>query len=124
MAGRLARFGSDRLGPPTREIAADGPGSTLAVEALGVLLRTEGAAVLIALLAPARTPGERLALLAHPVDGPADPGGWLRELVEDPGEVWRSPWLRACAIRAARVRGVVDTMGLASGGGPPRPGRR
>ena len=114
LAGRLARHGSDLVGPPTTELASDGPGAALAAEALGVLLGRD-AAPLLALLEPGRTPAERLARLTRIPDGPDVPGGpdsWLRDLVEDPAERWRSPWLRACAIRAARLRGAAGSLDL------------
>ncbi len=111
VAGRLARHGSDVVGPPSTELAVGGPGAALASEALGVLLGREGTAV-VAVLEPGRTPAERLARLPALTDLPAGGEGWLRELVEDPADRWRSPWLCACAIRAARIRGVVRTMDL------------
>ena len=37
-----------------------------------------------------------------------DAGAILRDLVEDRGDVWRSTWVRTCAIRAANARGVAS----------------
>jgi hypothetical protein len=42
-----------------------------------------------------------------------DRGAVLRDLVEDPERAWRSPWLRACAIRAARRAGVLEGFDVA-----------
>jgi hypothetical protein len=33
-------------------------------------------------------------------------------LVEDPAGAWRSPWLRACALRAAQRLGVAGAMNI------------
>jgi hypothetical protein len=36
--------------------------------------------------------------------------GWLRVLVADEDDKWASAWLRACALYAARGRGVLDRL--------------
>ena len=36
--------------------------------------------------------------------------GWLRDLVADADGQWRSAWLRACAIHAAKARGVLGQV--------------
>ena len=36
----------------------------------------------------------------------------LRDLVEDADDRWRSTWLRACAVHAARARGVLQRIDL------------
>ena len=45
-------------------------------------------------------------------EAPGDAAGWLRDLVEDRHDDWRSPWLRACAIRAARLTGRLGGIDL------------
>jgi hypothetical protein len=116
----LARLGSARLGPVMVELGAGEPASTgrssgaLAVEALGVLLGTEQSRLVLALLQPDLSISERLGRLpeAFARDGLTDLYGWLRDLVEDPDGRWRSTWLRACAIHAARARGLLEGLDL------------
>ncbi len=56
---------------------------------------------------------ERLARLPATVgDVPSDLNGWLRDLIEDVDDRWRSPWLRANAIYAAKGRHVLDQFDL------------
>ena len=86
---------------------------------LEVLLGPDGAGPVLALLRPDLSIAERHLLL--PMESgeevPSDVAGWLRELVEDPRGTWRSSWLRACAVHAARARGLLETL-------DPRPGER
>ncbi len=93
------------------ELGEGGSIGALALEALDVLLsRTESRQV-IPLLRPALTVSERVHQLpaeARTRDGPKDLLGWLQDLAEDPPSHWRSVWLRACAIHAAKARGVLD----------------
>ena len=49
-------------------------------------------------------------LAAWTSDAPTELAKWLRDLVEDADDRWRSNWLRACAIHAANARGVLDEM--------------
>ena len=86
----------------------------MAVEALGVLLGPDARPV-------TRDPGpgacrRRIALarLSPCSDAPTGVDGWLRDLVEDPASAWRSAWLRACAIHAARGRGLLARIDLAA----------
>jgi hypothetical protein len=129
-ANRLARQGSARLGPVMVELTADGrvgaggsgdagaSGSAgglrgaLALEALDVVLGPEGSKSIVALLHPVLSIPERLSRLPTELadDGPSDLVGFLRDIVEDPRERWRSTWLRACAIHAAKARGLLEMM--------------
>jgi hypothetical protein len=112
-AGRLARYGAARLGPPMVELDAGGSSSSLAVEALQVLLAPSEAKQVLALLERDLPVAERLARLPPPAgDAPTDLVGWLRDLVEDVDDHWRSPWLRATAIHAAKARNVLDQFDL------------
>jgi hypothetical protein len=112
-AGRLARHGVTRLGPAMVELGAGGSSGSLALEALEVLLSPLEAKKVVPLLAPGLAVAERLDRLPAPAgDAPADLGGWLKDLVEDVDGHWRSTWLRACAIHAAKARGVLDQFDL------------
>jgi hypothetical protein len=121
----LARHGSARLGPVMIQLGGGGPSgaarsgaarsnSALAVEALGVILGAEQSALVLASAVPDRSTSERLASLAPASagDDPTDLAGWLRDLVEDPRDRWRSTWLRSCAIHAAQVGGLLDQLDL------------
>jgi hypothetical protein len=112
-AGRLARHGFARLGPPMVELGAGGSRSSLAVEALEVLLSPIEAKQVLALLQRDLPVAERLDRLPQPAsDAPTDLVGWLEALVEDRDGHWRSTWLRACAIHAAKARGLLDQFDL------------
>jgi hypothetical protein len=114
-AGRVARHGAARLGPVMVELHAGGPRGALALEALGVLLSSPESQLVLPLLQPDLPVTERLARLpAPPNDGPTDPVGWLRDLVEDADGHWDSTWLRACALYAAKARGLLDGLDLAA----------
>ena len=108
-ANRLARYGAEGLAPALVELGAGGPAGALAAEAVSVVLAEREARLVLALLLPGLSPADRLRQLPRP-GGPRDPNGWLRDLVEDRDRTWRSPWLRACAVHAARGRGVLDGM--------------
>ena len=120
----LARHGTTRLGPAVVELTTEGPlgarhaarrsNAALALEALAVLLGPDHATPLLALLEPDVSISERLRRLRgdNANDGPDDLTGWLRDLVEDLHDDWRSPWLRACAMHAASGRGLLDTFDL------------
>lgn len=120
----LARHGLTRLGPVMVELGVRGPlgerptsGSAnlpLAIEALGVVLGSERSGPVLALLQPNLTIAERLRRLpTEPSsDPPSDLEGRFRDLVEDPRGEWRSPWVRACAIHAARARALLDRLDL------------
>jgi hypothetical protein len=116
-AGRIARHGRDRLGPAIAGLAAGGPSTALAVEALEVGIGTEEAHLVVALLEPRLVPAQRLERLSPPEHNsaaPSDVEDWLRDLIEDLDQRWRSPWLRACAIHVASACGVLDRIDLAS----------
>jgi HEAT repeat protein len=116
----LARHGSARLGPVMVELVAGEPAGAgrssgaLALEALGVLIGTETSRLVLALLQPDLSISERLGRLPTGLagDGLTDLTGWQRDLVEDPDGQWRSTWLRACAIHAARARGLLEGLDL------------
>ena len=111
--GRLVVHGTERVGPPLRGVATGGRQAGLAVEAVEVALSPDEARTVLATVQPNLTPGERLARLpAHAAEAPGDADGWLRDLVEDRHDDWRSPWLRACAIRAARLTGRLGGIDL------------
>ena len=65
-AGRLARYGAARLGPPMVELDAGRPSSSLAVEALQVLLAPREVKQVLALLERDLPVAERLARLPIP----------------------------------------------------------
>ena len=66
---------------------------------------SDAAMAVVALVMPGIPPGERLVRLTE--RAPARPmvsaGTWLLEIASDQEGAWRSPWLRACAIRAIRI---------------------
>ena len=104
IGGLLARHGSARIGPALLELRTRQAGGALALEAVDVVLGPD-ARVALPLLAPDLPVAERLRRMPSPAEDRAmDLAGWLRDLVEDVDEAWRSPWLRACAIHAARGR--------------------
>jgi hypothetical protein len=89
------------------ELATGGPTGALALETLEVHLDA-ASRHLIPLLLPALPVAERLGRMPSPAaSDPTDVAGWLRDLVEDRDDAWRSPWLRACAIHAAVARGLL-----------------
>jgi hypothetical protein len=111
----VARHGRHRLGPAVVGLGSDGRRAALAAEALEVALGSTEARLVVPLLAPHLRPAERLARISPPgmaAVEPLDAEGWLRDLVEDPEDQWRSGWLRACAVRAARGRGVLDGIDI------------
>jgi hypothetical protein len=117
IAGRIARHGSEHLGPAITRVAAEGAGAALAVEAVEVAVGSDASRLLVPLLDPTLLPEHRLALLVPPgapAAGPDDAPGWLRDLVEDAEDHWRSAWLRACAIRVARAQGLLAGIDLAA----------
>ena len=112
-AGRLARYGVARLGPPMAELDVGGSSTPLAVEALEVLLSPIEAKQVLALLQRDLPVADRLARLPSPAgDAPSELVGWLRDLVEDADGHWRSTWLRATAIHAATGRRVLTLFDL------------
>jgi hypothetical protein len=70
-----------------------------------VLLPPSIAHPVVAILDSRLTPDERLRRLGRPGTVPADAAGWLEELVDDPLDEWRSPWLRECARHATGAGG-------------------
>jgi hypothetical protein len=112
VAGRLARHGRAALGPAMLALGGEDAERGMAMEAIGVLLAPEEARAVVAVVSPAGDPGGGRAHLPAPPGAPVDVAGWVRDLVEDRGGAWRSPWLRACAIRAARDRGELASLDL------------
>jgi hypothetical protein len=114
-AGRVARHGSARLGPVMVELHAGGPRGALALEALDVLLGPAESRLVLPLLNPDLAVSARLAQLPPPVgDTPTNLLDWIRDLVEDADGAWDSTWLRACALHAAKARGMLDRLDLAA----------
>jgi hypothetical protein len=113
---RLARHGTQALGPVLGGLEMEGQRSALAVEALGVALPADEAATVLTVVDPAPSDVDRLArmgALKDPAtDALTDASGWLGDIIDDPSDVWRSPWLRACAIHAAAARGILHAMNL------------
>lgn len=119
-SGRLAHHGWARFGPTLAGLSTDGPAGALAIEAVGVTLGHVERDLVLAVLQPGLSLRERLLRLggsggspaSAPTTGaePTDDSAWLRDMVEDPGGRWRAPWLRACAVHAAAVRGILDGM--------------
>ena len=103
-AALLARHGSARLGSALVELSAGGPNRALAREALEVVVGPAQARIILPVLDPESGPSTR----------PARVDGVLRDLVEDAEGHWRSSWLRACALHAARARGAVDEIDLSA----------
>jgi hypothetical protein len=108
IAARLElRHGRDELGPALARLRRDAGEAALAAESLEVALGRDGASEVLALLTPGLDPEARLRRL-RPESG-RDTGRafvrsaaeWLRDMVDDRDGVWRSSWLRGCAIRAA-----------------------
>ena len=98
--------GSDRLDPVLRSLSHVQPtDAALALEALGATLPRWDATVALALLRADAPHAEQLAGLV-PLDASDRPTDWLADLVDDPDDRWRSPWLRACALYTARVQGL------------------
>jgi hypothetical protein len=117
VASRIARHGRERLGPAIVGLAAGGPSAALAVEALEVGIGPAESRPVVALIDPRLTPSERLGRLMPPDRATADPRpaeDWLRDLVEDANQGWRSAWLRACAIHVAGARGLLGRFDLSS----------
>jgi hypothetical protein len=113
----VARHGRERLGPVVAGILAGDDSRPLALEALEVALGPPEAARLSPVVDHRDVPEVRLRrLLAATGARPADHGvdTLLADLVEDPGGEWRSPWVRACALRAAAGRELVPSLDLRS----------
>ena len=112
-AGLLAHYGSARLGSAMVELRAGGPSGALALEALEVLLTPADSRRVLPLLQPELSVSDRLNRLRTPSkDAPADLLGILRDIVADTGGDWRSAWLCACALHAAKGRNVLDRLDL------------
>ena len=115
VAGLVARHGRDRLGPVTAGLVSlEGP-APLAVEALEVALGAKDAARVMPVLDARPSAGVRLQRLIAATGAPtpeSDPDLILRDMVEDRADVWRSTWLRTCAIRAANARGIASSCDI------------
>ncbi len=110
--GVLARYGADRLGSAMTRIDGGGAEGALAVEAVEVTLGSAASRTVLPILEPDLSVTDRLARLGTPPDAPRDPNAALRDLIEDGDRRWRSTWVRACAIHAARARGRLDQIDL------------
>lgn len=118
VAALVARHGRDRLAPVTAGLlATDGP-APLAVEALDVLLGSAEAGKVTPVVDPGPSPADRLRRLRAATGAgvvESDPSAVLRDMVEDRGDVWRSAWVRACAVHAAVARGIAAGLDVAPG---------
>jgi hypothetical protein len=77
------------------------------------MLRSEESRLVLAVLAPDVPDADRLRrLVGSDRPPPAGLEATLMDLVEDRDGVWRSPWLRACAIDAAVGLGRLAGMDL------------
>jgi len=119
LAALLARYGRERLAPVTAVLMHANRPAPLAIEALEVVLGATAAARLMPVLDPRDPPEDRLHRLVART-GAAHPEGSARaaltDLVEDRRDVWRSTWVRACAVRAACERGITDELDLVPAG--------
>ena len=99
------RYGSESLSRVTFQLAQpDARAHALAIEWLDVTLTGTDRAV-IALLEPEWSPGERMRSLGRWYQlPPTDIDHVLRDLIEDPDDRWRRPWLTACALMALANR--------------------
>ena len=111
----LALRHGDRVRDAVRAVdRAGGQQRALAVEALDVILSREEAAVALPLV-------RRDYRFEEPASAPAvganarDPDAWVADMVDDPEQIWRSPWLTVCARHAARLGGVRPRAGGPTG---------
>ena len=119
LAGLLARHGRDRLAPVTAMLVDGDHPAPLAIEALEVVLGASGAARITPVLDARDPPEDRFHRLLVRTGAAAPEGGAhavLADLVEDRRDVWRSTWVRACAVRAACDRGIADELDLVPAG--------
>ncbi len=84
---------------------SEGARRALGVEALDVVLSRDEASIALPLVRHDLTADARAAQLRQRDAAPRPPEEWIANLVEDPDGVWRSPWLAACAERAAERMG-------------------
>src|SRR5262245_6777369 len=119
-ASLVTLYGRDRLGPAIGRLETGGEGVALATEALEVLIGQAESHRVLGLLTPSLSASGRLERLA-PATGAVDDRraepDWLRSMARDAGDRWRSPWLRACAIRALRIRGLQAEVDVAAARG-------
>ena len=119
LAALLARYGTERLAPVTAALRDGSRPAPLAVEALEVVLGATAAARLTPVLDSRDPPEDRLHRLLVRTGEAAPDGGAhavLADLVEDRRDVWRSSWVRACAVRAACDRGIAAELDLLPAG--------
>lgn len=115
IAGLIARHGRDRLEPVAAKLLRSGGPDPLALEALEVVLGSSAAARVAPVLDSRDAVDLRLRRLLASSGAAGREGGVLAvltDLVEDPSDVWRSVWVRACAVRAACERRVVTGLDL------------
>jgi hypothetical protein len=104
------RYGAQNLAKVTFQLAQhDAHSHALAVEWMEVTFAGDDRAA-AALVEPDLTAPERLRLLLREFSvPPLEPAAILRDIVADPGDVWRRPWLAACALAAISSRDEVDS---------------
>lgn len=91
---------------------ARGSEQALALELLDVSLSPAHRAIVLPIINPQLTPQKRLALLGSVASlKPMGQIDRLRELAVDPDNVWRQPWLRACAAYAIGSLGINELAG-------------
>ena len=109
LAGLAIRYGADEVSRIGFQLAQSNPRfHALALEWLDVtLVGIDRAAV--ALLEPDVTADQRVELLTRwfPVS-PATPHSIVSELIEDPDDRWRRPWITACALLVAADMTTLD----------------
>jgi hypothetical protein len=119
LAALLARYGTERLAPVTAALMDDSRPAPLAIEALEVVLGATAAAQLTPVLDSRDPPEDRLHHLLARTGALVPDGGAhavIADLVEDRQDVWRSTWVRACAVRAACDRGIAAELDLVPAG--------
>jgi hypothetical protein len=92
----------DRVREAVRVVEhGEGSRRALGVEALDVILSREEASLALPLVR-----GDRALGAGSGADRSLDAEGWIAELTSDPREIYRSPWLAACARYEAGLRGL------------------
>ena len=117
VAALVAQHGRDKVAVALGRLGRGEGETAIAAEALEVALGHAEAVVVATLLDPAIAPSEQHDRLESPDPGrarqrPRGARAVLVDLAEDRDATWRSPWLRACAIRALRLSGIAP-VGLA-----------
>jgi HEAT repeats len=101
----LALRHGDRVRAAVRVVDhADGQRRGLGVEALDVVLSRDEATVALPLVRRDLTPDEQAAGFQRIGSSARRPEEWIVDIAEDREGVWRSSWLRACALHAIERR--------------------